>query len=494
MFLLTSAQAHQYSTMENQESTKLIVDPPKESTSSTLTVPKEGSLVEKKEKSRSRSSSPVTLPTQLILKLKSQMGRVKVLKTMRSKLPIHAHSTSVEELEFTLAQVEELHQKFCTEHEYFESAWPARCVDHDYFESEVAAQEAELVWDIKLRVNRLREDVEMLNSSRPSLKGSSSSRAGKLPELTLPTFSGIYTEWPGFSELFSSLIIKDTQLAEIDKLHYLRSSLSGEPSRQVNAHPLTGSSFQTCWEYLERRYSNKRVLIEEQLVKLLNLTPVSTRSAATLNSLVASIHEVHKSITALGAAEDMYNCILVHQATNCLDKTTREAWETSVGSSNDYPRYEQLAAFIEDKATALERLEAAEHLKTSKSAQPSSTSTSRSLPRKGSAHSASQQKVSAQRSPYAYPCDHCKEDHYIVTCAKFRALSVPDRRSVITRNKLCRNCCGRHRTEDCKSTQRCKTCAQPHHTMLHLPKAPASAMQAAQTSSKAEETPTDQAH
>ena len=494
MLLLTSAQAHQCSTMANQESTKLIVEPPKESTSSTLTVPTEGSLVEKKEKSRSRSSSPVTLPTQLILKIKTQVGRVKVLKTIRSKLPTHAHSTSIDELRFTLAQVEELHQKFYNEHEYFESAWPAKCIDHEYFETEVAAQEAELVWDIKLRINRLREDMETLNSSRPSLTGSSTSRAGKLPELTLPTFSGIYTDWPGYSELFTSLIIQDKQLADIDRLHYLRSSLRGEPSRQVNAHPITGSSFQTCWEYLERKYSNKRVLIEEQLVKLLNLTPVSTRSAATLNSLVASIHEVHKSITALGAAEDMYNCILVHQATNCLDKTTREAWETSVGSSNDYPRYEQLAAFIEDKATALERLEAAEHLKTSKGAQSSSTASSRSLPRKGSAHSASQQKASAQRSPYAYPCDHCKEDHYIVTCAKFRSLSVPDRRSIITRNKLCRNCCGRHRTEDCKSTQRCKTCAQPHHTMLHLPKAPASATQSAQTSSKAEETPTNSAH
>ena len=116
------------------------------------------------------------------------MGRVKVLKTIRSKLPTHAHSTSIDELRFTLAQVEELHQKFYNEHEYFESAWPAKCIDHEYFETEVAAQEAELVWDIKLHLNRLREDVEMLNSSRPSLKGSSSSRAGKLPELTLPTF------------------------------------------------------------------------------------------------------------------------------------------------------------------------------------------------------------------------------------------------------------------------------------------------------------------
>ena len=354
MLLLTSAQAHQCSTMANQESTKLIVDPPKESTSSTLTVPTEGSLVEKKEKSRSRSSSPVTLPTQLILKIKTQVGRVKVLKTIRSKLPTHAHSTSIDELRFTLAQVEELHQKFYNEHEYFESAWPAKCIDHEYFETEVAAQEAELVWDIKLHLNRLREDVEMLNSSRPSLTGSSTSRAGKLPELTLPTFSGIYTDWPGYSELFTSLIIQDKQLADIDRLHYLRSSLRGEPSRQVNAHPITGSSFQTCWEYLERKYSNKRVLIEEQLVKLLNLTPVSTRNASTLNSLVASIHEVHKSITALGAAEDMYNCILVHQATNCLDKTTREAWETSRGLIQAiYPRYEQLAAFHRRQGNSL---------------------------------------------------------------------------------------------------------------------------------------------
>ena len=462
--------------MASEESTKLNLQGASPSTS--LTVPTESDRKEKtREKASSRASSPTALPTQFILKTKTQMGRINSLKALRSQLPTHSHSTSIEELKLIKAQVDELHSVFGNEHEYFESAWPARCLDHESFQNEVAAQETQLVWDIRIQLNRLREDVEAIASSRPSVSSSPAPRAGKLPEIALPTFSGIYTEWPGYSELFSSLKINDRQLSEIDRLHYLRSSLIGEPSRQINTYPLTGSSFQPCWEYLSKKYSNKTVLIEEQLDKLLNLSPITARSATTLNNLVASINEIDKSIKALGAAEDIYNCLLVHQTTNCLDKTTREAWETSVGSSSEYPRYEQLAAFIEDKTTALERLEAADQLKDSKKAQASSSSSSRSPAHKGTAHLSSQQKpkTQAQPSPYRYPCDLCKEDHYIVTCSKFRELSVPERRRVITDGKLCRNCCGRHKLEVCKSAQRCKTCSAQHHTMLHLQnvKAPA---------------------
>ncbi|XP_076549057.1 uncharacterized protein LOC143306157 [Osmia lignaria lignaria] len=47
-------------------------------------------------------------------------------------------------------------------------------------------------------------------------------------------------------------------------------------------------------------------------------------------------------------------------------------------------------------------------------------------------------------------------------------MPVPERRSLVDKLSLCRNCCGRHTTANCKSEHRCKQCGEPHHTILHL--------------------------
>ena len=158
-----------------------------------------------------------------------------------------------------MAQVEEIHQAFCREDGNFEIVWPAKFLDHEYYATDVAVQERQLVWKMKLHLSRLKEDVQVISDLRSAPANPAPGRAGKLPEIELPKFSGSYAEWPTFSELFTSLIIKDAQLLEIDRLHYLRSSLSGEPARRVNAFPLRGSSFQACWDMLTKRFANKRL-------------------------------------------------------------------------------------------------------------------------------------------------------------------------------------------------------------------------------------------
>ncbi|XP_017464825.1 PREDICTED: uncharacterized protein LOC108358159 [Rhagoletis zephyria] len=51
--------------------------------------------------------------------------------------------------------------------------------------------------------------------------------SSRLPLLTLPKFSGAYTEWTNFYSMFTSIIDKDSDLTNIDKLQHLRSCLSG---------------------------------------------------------------------------------------------------------------------------------------------------------------------------------------------------------------------------------------------------------------------------
>lgn len=49
----------------------------------------------------------------------------------------------------------------------------------------------------------------------------------KLPRIELPTFDGNYEEWTAFYDAFISLIHNNSNLSNVNKMHYLRSSLQG---------------------------------------------------------------------------------------------------------------------------------------------------------------------------------------------------------------------------------------------------------------------------
>jgi hypothetical protein len=50
----------------------------------------------------------------------------------------------------------------------------------------------------------------------------------KLPSIELPSFDGTVSKWFHFLETFESLIIQNRTLPNVQKLHYLISSLKGE--------------------------------------------------------------------------------------------------------------------------------------------------------------------------------------------------------------------------------------------------------------------------
>jgi hypothetical protein len=51
----------------------------------------------------------------------------------------------------------------------------------------------------------------------------------RLPTINLPIFDGRFTEWSRFKITFESLIIKNEGLDNIQKFHYLISSVRNEP-------------------------------------------------------------------------------------------------------------------------------------------------------------------------------------------------------------------------------------------------------------------------
>ncbi|XP_055543085.1 uncharacterized protein LOC129728658 [Wyeomyia smithii] len=70
----------------------------------------------------------------------------------------------------------------------------------------------------------------------------------RLSQITLPKFSGNIDEWISFRDLYTSLIHWQTDLPEVEKLHYLRSQLQGEALSVIEALPVCSANYKTAWE------------------------------------------------------------------------------------------------------------------------------------------------------------------------------------------------------------------------------------------------------
>ncbi|XP_044741921.1 uncharacterized protein LOC123302892 [Chrysoperla carnea] len=73
--------------------------------------------------------------------------------------------------------------------------------------------------------------------------GSSSAPRTILPKIQLPKFAGDYQSWRPFSDMFTSLVGADSELTNVMKMHYLKSSVTGEAANLISNFQITGENF-----------------------------------------------------------------------------------------------------------------------------------------------------------------------------------------------------------------------------------------------------------
>ncbi|KAK0156893.1 hypothetical protein PV328_012153 [Microctonus aethiopoides] len=416
---------------------------------------------------RTRASSPAGLFTELLMKVRSQVNRINTLHRISSQLPTDSAHTSLDEISLFKSQVDEIHKVFQMNHQFMETTWPASEISHEYFVTDKLQQELELTFDIRRRLAQLKT---ALTSSSFTMVTSESQFNSKLPDIKLPTFSGKYIEWPAYRDLFTTLILQNTRLSNVEKLHYLRSSTEGEALKFISGYRMDGSSLKPSWDALVGRYENKRLLIHWELDKLFKIQHSNVKTASQMTQLISTVSEVARSLATLGIDTKAWDALFVYQVLNHLDKPTNQAWEDYIEGSKDCVPFSKMEAFMASRICSLERIEARPPL--------ASSSASQQHQQKATAHAATQAKQSTAKPAQSsssqpadskrFACDMCKDDHFLIVCDKFRKLGVQDRRNFIDSKALCHNCCGRHPTSMCRSQHRCKQCNALHRTMLHL--------------------------
>ncbi|XP_043267664.1 uncharacterized protein [Venturia canescens] len=359
------------------------------------------------------------------LRAATQAARIRLLGAIFERVcAVDVENTSVAQLDGFLSNAKDLWGKFSLMHDSILENSTDDFLQDEYFTEDAYSRAFTLFGDITGQVAVLKDGIQHRDRERagsPSLDTSvATGDRSYLPKIELPSFSGEYTQWIPFRDLFTSLVINNRALSDVERMHYLRASTTGEAAKLIASMAIEADSFSTAWETLTERYQNDRVLVTSHLDTLFKTAVIAPRSARDLHALVHSVTESYNSLRVLGAPIEHWDWVLVYLIARRLDPGTREAWELRTGQSKVPPSFTI--------------------------GQPSATSGGGTT---------------------SQACAFCQEKHYIAVCSKFRQLSPEARRGEVQRLKLCFNCLGRHNVNACNIATRCKECGRKHHTMIH---------------------------
>lgn len=272
----------------------------------------------------------------------------------------------------------------------------------------------------------------------------------KLPDISLPKFSGNYSEWASYKDLFTSLIHKNDSLDDVQRLHYLKGSLIGDAENLVKSITITASNYTICWDRLASRYDNKRSMANSIIRRLMNQRSITQESATAIRQLLDTTNECLQSLWNMKVSTDSWDLILIYVLSQKLDPESRSKWESRVSeSSGELPTYKQLEEFLEMRFRSLE-------YKTPEKGQTSAAPTK-------SSHAVSTEPIL---------CIFCSGPHKICNCKSFLMEGVEARRQFVQNRRLCFNCLSpKHSVYMCTVSTTCRQCKKRHHTLLH-PKTP----------------------
>ncbi|XP_048004284.1 uncharacterized protein LOC125240435 [Leguminivora glycinivorella] len=217
--------------------------------------------------------------------------------------------------------------------------------------------------DLKAALSKLNIYVPAKSTEPTTVENKSDVGQGKsvmvkLPKISIPTFSGNYSEWTSFRDLFTSLIHKNRDLDDVQKLHYLKGYLVGEAEQLLRHVQITQDNYSACWEKLEKRYNNKKYLSNCILKRFMSQKNIMTESANALKELLDTTNECLNGLSNLGIDTTTWDIIVIHIICLKLDNESRKQWELKVSeSSDDLPTLNQLREFLETRFRALECLD-----------------------------------------------------------------------------------------------------------------------------------------
>jgi len=295
-----------------------------------------------------------------------------------------------------------------------------------------------------------------LSENEISLRASQSSGGDsiRLPTIQPPSFNGNLEDWSSFFDTFNALFHNNTALTDVQRLHYLKSSVLGPAADIIKNFAITADNYKVAYNELVRHYENKGFTIQSHIRSLLQSPKVMVASASELRNLHHHVASHVRALKALNQPVQHWDAWLVTLICGQLDASTAGEWQLRQ-DSKDLPTYEQIESFLAKRIFAFE---AGAHNSVAASDKPNRT--------KGP-HTNSKVLLAKAPEGKAFKCPICSASHKIYRCEKFSNMSSADKKKSVLRLRLCFNCLNYgHQVEACRYPA-CFKCGRFHNSKLH---------------------------
>lgn len=310
-----------------------------------------------------------------------------------------------------------------------------------------------------IQASVLENDFEESSTSIYSDKSSHKRKiCVKLPDIKLPTFCGKNEDWLMYRDLFIALIHENEDLSDVQKLQYLRGTLSDKALNVIKQIQISGENYELAWKRLVERYDNSRSMIDNYISQLCSLPSACKGLAKDLRNLLDTSILCVDALKKLHQSVEHWDMLIIHLVSMKLSNNIRVQWESQI-KTNALPTWKEMQEFLHAKCRILETLEGDNTNRVSNN-EPKGKSFS---------YAKSQSSTFALSNEFGNSCVLCKGHHYLNQCEQFIKMSPTIRSQKVKELKLCFNCLKYgHNTKQCKSNFKCRSCNKSHHSLLHF--------------------------
>ncbi|XP_076384511.1 uncharacterized protein LOC143263384 [Megalopta genalis] len=204
------------------------------------------------------------------------------------------------------------------------------------------------------RAKRILQQDESRNNTRNNLTESTASIvsapiAVKLPEMRLPTFDGTIENWSSFYDLFSSTIDRNENLTLVQKLQYLRSTLTGKAAACIKSLITTDVNYPAAIEILKEKFDCPRKTLLRHSDAIREIPKLAKDTPEAIDDLLDTLNQHLRALNNLGEPVATWNTLLISTILSKLNSDTILQWEHTL-PDKQMPSYTHLIKFLRKRA------------------------------------------------------------------------------------------------------------------------------------------------
>ena len=228
----------------------------------------------------------------------------------------------------------------------------------------------------------------------------------------------------------------------------------------MNKLSVTEDNYEIAWRLLLKRFDNRQLFVTCHLSALATLPTFTREDSRDLQGLLDDMDSRRAALTKLQRPTQHWDDLFIFFIARALDPTTRKDWDKSSAEANNFPTYKAIYDFLQNRIRAFKTNEFTKsaHVRTVLPPTTPGSKVQGQLRSLGTLVSA----------PSVAACPACQNQHRTMRCQGFLKASLSERRDMVRRANFCFNCLKPgHQVIACPSSQTCKECRGPHHTLLH---------------------------